>query len=99
MSTHEQNELLSSTLNPQYLKCILGSSKDITNLKHPFLHYCSDQYVQFLKPTISPNGKFIFKETMGQILSINNEYAEIIDCLGDIVQTNIHNIKMQAANY
>ncbi len=52
-----------------------------------------NQKVQFLKQTVLPSGKITYKESMGTILKLSDEYAEIIDSLGDIIQTRLNNIK------
>lgn len=53
-----------------------------------------NQYVQFLKFTISPNGKINCKESIGKIIRSNQDYVEIVDYLGDIIQTNIRSFKI-----
>lgn len=58
-----------------------------------------NQKVQFLKMTVLSNGKVSYKESMGTILKLNEEYAIVIDTLGDIVQTKLHNIKMLKGSF
>ena len=65
------------------------------NTNHALLNgFKINQSVQFLKLTVLPSGKVSYKESMGKILKFNNEYADILDNLGDIVQTKLHNIKV-----
>ena len=69
--------------------------KPLINTSHTSLNeFQIDQDVQFLKLTVLPSGKISYKESMGKILKFNNEYADIVDNLGDIIQTKLHNIKV-----